>query len=246
VSTKPYNPGAKKVGFLDDDPEFTLCEVNPNHKLILNKFCWVRPQMILHTKDFQHQTDALTLTDLEAALDVLNQLGDRYLVIFNGGPDAGSSVSHKHMQIFLKPDWKMVADEIAQGTTDGEQYIYGCITKADPIASLPFQYRLTKLPTSRSPDVAYEFYKAMCAEMHIASGRAHGMLLTKEWIMVVPRTTANIAGEIENAPLQGGANAMIGMLWLKSQAQLENWKQYGPMKALRDFGVAVDAQTNGI
>lgn len=112
--------------------------------------------------------------------------------------------------------------------------------------ALPFEYRLTKIPTSRSADVVYEFYKAMCGELQMLTGRAHGLLLTKEWIMVVPRRTANIAGEIDDAPLQGGANAMIGMLWLKSQEQLENWKRYGPMKALRDFGVAVDAQTNDI
>lgn len=212
----------------------------------MNKFCWVRPQMILHTKDFQLQTDLLTLADFEATLDVLDQLGDRYLVIFNGGPDAGSSVAHKHLQIFLKPDWEMITDKIAKGSANGEKHIIFGMVEADETATLPFEYRLAKIPTNCNPGTAYEFYRNMCEELRIRSSRAHGLLLTRQWIMVVPRSTANIAGEIENAPLQGGANAMIGMLWLKSRAQLENWKRYGPIRALRDFGVAVKEETNGI
>ena len=77
-------------------------------------------QMILHTQDFQSQTDALTEADFEASLSVLEQLGSRYMVIFNGGPDAGSSVAHKHLQVFLRPEWKTIADKIVDGSSSGE------------------------------------------------------------------------------------------------------------------------------
>jgi len=118
---KPFNPNDKsrKPGFLDDDPEFTVCHVEPNHKLILNKYCWLRPQMVLHTRDFQAQTDLLTEADFEASLDVLRQLGGRYMVVFNGGPKAGSSVAHKHLQVFLRPEWATIADEIVAGKSKG-------------------------------------------------------------------------------------------------------------------------------
>ena len=75
--------------------------------------------MILHTRDFQAQTEMLTEADFEASVDVLTRLGDRYMVIFNGGPDAGSSVAHKHLQVFLRPEWRNVADEIVDGKRDG-------------------------------------------------------------------------------------------------------------------------------
>jgi len=75
--------------------------------------------MLLHTRDFQAQTDMLTEADFEASVDVLKQLGDRYMVIFNGGPKAGSSVAHKHLQVFLRPDWRSVADEIIDENRDG-------------------------------------------------------------------------------------------------------------------------------
>lgn len=93
--------------------------VEPAHKLILNKFCWLRPQLILHTREFQSQTDLLREADFQASLRVLEQLGDRYMVIFNGGPDAGSSVAHKHLQVFPRPDWRTIADDIVEGTTKG-------------------------------------------------------------------------------------------------------------------------------
>ncbi|KAK5937782.1 hypothetical protein PMZ80_009911 [Knufia obscura] len=221
--TKPFNPNDKsrKPGFLDDDPEFTLCQVQPNHKLILNKYCWVRPQMILHTRDFQAQTELLTLDDFEASSDVLRRLGERYMVIFNGGPDAGSSVAHKHLQVFLRPGWGSVADGIVGG---------GCEVR------LPFEHRLARAPQGLQADGLFGMYKDMCRELSISSGDAHNLLLVKEWMMVVPRSTGSIQGEIPDAPLQGGGNALIGMLWLKSYDQLENWKRYGPMNVLTDFG----------
>lgn len=123
LQPKPYNPDTKsrRPGFLDDDPEFTLVShISPNHKLILNKYCWLRPQLILHTIDFQRQTDLLTEDDFIAGWDVLRDLGERYMVIFNGGPDAGSSVAHKHLQIFERPEWRTVADEFCEALVKGQ------------------------------------------------------------------------------------------------------------------------------
>lgn len=77
----------------------------------------------------------------------------------------------------------------------------------------------------------------MCEDLHVSTGDAHNLLLVKKWMMVIPRSTGTIEGEITDAPLQGGANALIGMLWLKSHEQLENWKRYGPMRVLSEFGV---------
>lgn len=116
--SKPYNPHtqSRRPGFTDEDPDFTLCEIAPNHKLILNKYCWLRPQLILHTRDFQSQRDRLTQNDIEASWSVIHELGDRYVVVFNGGPDAGSSVAHKHLQLFPLPSWKTIAERIAEGS----------------------------------------------------------------------------------------------------------------------------------
>ncbi|KAH6638644.1 hypothetical protein BKA67DRAFT_697363 [Truncatella angustata] len=223
TAVKPFNPNDKsrKPGFLDDDPEFTLSKVAPNHKLILNKYCWLRPQMILHTVDFQSQRDSLTADDIEASASVLHQLGERYMVIFNGGPDAGSSVAHKHLQVFPRPEWETVADKIAKDSSK---------------SPLPFRYGLKMLATDTTAAGIYDHYVELCRELSISSGRAHSMLLVRDWLMVIPRACATIHGHIADAPMQGGANAMIGMLWLKSTEQFQNWQEYGPIRVLTEFG----------
>ncbi|KAK5071665.1 bifunctional AP-4-A phosphorylase/ADP sulfurylase [Lithohypha guttulata] len=223
TNAKPYNPNDKsrKPGFLDDDPEFTLCKVAPNHKLILNKYCWLRPQLILHTLDFQSQKDMLTQADFHAASEVLKQLGDRYMIIFNGGPDAGSSVAHKHLQVFPRPERRTVVEDLLE----------------NPELMLPFRYELAKLDENTKSEDIYNHYKSMCNKLAISNGTPQSLVLVKEWLIVLPRTCATIKGEIEGALMQGGANAMIGMLWLKTPEQFENWKKYGPMKVLTEFGV---------
>ncbi|KAK6434209.1 hypothetical protein LTR95_009613 [Oleoguttula sp. CCFEE 5521] len=123
--TKPYNPGdtSRKPAFTDDPPEYTLCEVGPAHKLILNKYCWVRPQLILHTLEYESQREGLTLRDVDATWQVLRMLGPSYMAIFNGGPEAGGSIAHKHVQIMPKPGWKMFPES--------------CLTQDPEMAFLP-------------------------------------------------------------------------------------------------------------
>lgn len=179
--------------------------------------------MILHTLDFQSQRDILTRGDIEASTTVLKQLGDRYMVIFNGGPDAGSSIAHKHLQVFLRPDWRTVADDIAADGPKRKSTIMTHIQALTQTDSLPFHYRLETLAEDATSQCIYDCYLKCCNELAITSGRAHSLLLVKEWLMIIPRACATIQGPIAGAPIQGGANAMIGMLWLKSAEQFENW-----------------------
>lgn len=103
------DPGRSKPtnAFSDTDPDFHLLSL-PSHNLILNKYCVVRPQLILHTTEFVPQADHLTASDLAAAWDVLSQLQvegrkNDYVVIYNCGFEGGSSVGHKHLQILPRP-----------------------------------------------------------------------------------------------------------------------------------------------
>ena len=112
--------------------------------------------------------------------------------------------------------------------------LYNTLTRS---GDLPFKYRLAVLPTDFSAKMVDELYQKACRELSIVSGTAQSVILVKEWLLVMPRSTATIQGEIENEPMQGGANAMIGMLWLKTEEQYKNWISYGPMKVLKEFGV---------
>lgn len=97
------------------------------------------------------------------------------------------------------------------------------------------------MTAEKSAADVYEHYQSMCEQLKIVGGVAHSLLITTSWLMLVPRACANIKGLIPDAFMQGGANAMIGMEWMKTAQQYENWKTYGPMKVLADFGVAKEA-----
>lgn len=101
LSKKPRTAGSKvrKPAFTGDSEDFTLGLFGTRHKLILNKYCAVRPQMVLHTIEFENQDELLNASDFQAAWSALKSLGDGYMVIYNGGKDAGASLNHKHMQL---------------------------------------------------------------------------------------------------------------------------------------------------
>jgi ATP adenylyltransferase len=93
-----------KGPFVDPDPSFVLCAVGPAHTLLLNKFCAVRPMLLLCTAEFRRQADGLDGGDLAAAWSLLSAFEAPMMVLYNCGADAGASQGHKHMQMFPAPD----------------------------------------------------------------------------------------------------------------------------------------------
>lgn len=109
LTKKPTTAGSttRTPAFRDTNPAFDLgLSVGSRHRLILNKYCVVRPQMVLHTIAFEPQDDLLDEGDFDAAwraLALLDPQQQRFMVIFNGGKDAGASVNHKHLQVLPGP-----------------------------------------------------------------------------------------------------------------------------------------------
>lgn len=98
-----------------------------SHKLILNKYCVVRPQYVLHTTVFTPQSDHLNEGDFASAWDVLRRLKSRHMVIYNCGVESGSSIGHKHLQVLPRPekgDFELFPD--ALGIDEGSCHV-ACI-----------------------------------------------------------------------------------------------------------------------
>lgn len=91
--------GKPKSPFDRDPPSFILSHPTDTHTLRFNKFCVVRPQFVLHTNEWQSQIDPLHTVDLEAGCNTLSELGEGYMLIFNGGTQGGWSLPHRHMQL---------------------------------------------------------------------------------------------------------------------------------------------------
>jgi ATP adenylyltransferase/5',5'''-P-1,P-4-tetraphosphate phosphorylase II len=124
LEKKPMTAHKRKVSnaFADTNPDFDLGQIGPNHKLILNKFCVVRPQFVLPTVEFEPQSNPLCEADFSALGEVLCRLDGNFVAIFNCGAEAGASVGHKHMQVLpnlerkefmLFPDMGIVSQGMA-------------------------------------------------------------------------------------------------------------------------------------
>ncbi len=66
---RPPNP------FLPPEQALLVAQLSGSHTLILNKFNVVAHHLLVVTRDFQHQTDALNAADFEATVQVLQVCG---------------------------------------------------------------------------------------------------------------------------------------------------------------------------
>ncbi|RPA81943.1 hypothetical protein BJ508DRAFT_361559 [Ascobolus immersus RN42] len=232
LTTKPltaiHNPKTSKNPFLPPDEEFIISRPNESHTMILNKFCPLRPMLLIHTNEFESQNNDLNLSDISAVwstflelsegLDKLNAKGreeemegdDKELMATYGcGADAGASQGHKHCQIFPK-DGPLWPDDVLDKIPVFPQ----TTTHSSP----PYQHYITRLPPSPTPEKLYEIYLALLqpTKQHT---QAYNFVLTKDWMLLIPRTKGK-KGEY-------GVNAagMMGMVWIKSVEERNAWDE---------------------
>lgn len=209
-----------------------MTKVCDTHLLVLNRFCVFRPQyLVLTTDSFKRQTENLDETDLAAARLVLNGLRNEHFIMFNCGGEAGCSRQHKHMQVIpCSEGFTLFPDQEGLNPKD-----------------IPFKHYIRRLDqekdysTDGKSSSLLEMYENLCKEARVAwqaSGAApttyfpHNMMLTKRWMMVVPRRRAATQGASANAA------GMMGMVWVTNAEQMARWKKYGPVKVLAELGVA--------
>lgn len=204
-----------------------ICEVNGTHILAFNKFCVYKPHLLLLTVDgFRRQTESLNEQDLDAAWSSMAELsagaGHDYFVLYNCGEAGGCSRSHKHLQLIPHPCERF---PLWPGLPDGAR------------PPVPFKFFLNRLgtkPSSRDLVVAYEeMMRGVRETLQLGEdGHApHNVVLTRDWILVVPRSKVGYKGAYSNA------SAIVGQVWLKSAQDLDLWMQVGPTEALTQAGV---------
>lgn len=214
--TKATNP------FADEDPDFLLEHVGLFHTLILNKYCVVRPQYLLHTNVFEPQTDHLTESDLSAAWSVLSRLDSPHVVIYNCGFEAGSSLGHKHLQILPRPpknEFEFFPDAL------------GIDDKSSTVPQIPFHHAVKKIPASPSPSLLREIYQNLLRHAKVDQAAGHNVLIVPNWILVIPRSRGR------KGILSANAVAMAGMVWVTGEEEVRQWVEQGPMRLLCEFGV---------
>jgi len=243
-SRKPQpNPGnygdlAATNPFLPYDPRLYVADALPTHVCVLNKYNVVDGHLLIITREFEHQEWMLTEADFEALWRCLAEFDS--LGFYNSGVVAGASQPHKHLQIVPVPlDHSGPAVPIesilrAQSVPSGE------ITE---IGALGFSHGIVfwRGDPSADPRAAAAVSVRMYEEMLVRMGRrasadalpridnAYNLLVTRQWMLFVPREHECFHGISLNAL------AFAGALLVHSEDQFQMLHQAGPMAALRSI-----------
>lgn len=225
VSSLAAKPRASKPGrrqthnpFAIPEPELTFGDIAPRHRLLLNKFPVMPRHLLIVTRDYEAQEQALNADDF-AAMAPLIALNDG-LGFYNGGAIAGASQAHKHLQ------WIPQRPPLAQRLPD---YLNRFA------ARFAFRHALGAIPAACWHDAAAgqqleALYRTLLrnagVECEANVPAPYNLLLTREWMWLVPRRAEHWRGMSINAL------GFSGSLFVKHQEGLGELVAAGPMNAL--------------
>jgi ATP adenylyltransferase len=241
-------PAGARSPFLPPyQPTLLVGAISPTHVCLLNKYNVLDRHVLLVTREYEDQDAPLTLADFDAACTCLEACDG--LVFYNSGPAAGASQPHKHLQLVpfpLGPVGGRVPLEPA--------FRAGLAARRPGVAALPFRHRLCRLeagggdagragegagvPCAREDAVrALETYRAVLATDQLALAREdgrpapHNLLMTRRWMLVVPRSRG------EHRGVEVNALGFAGALAARGEAALALIRSLGPIELLRNVAV---------
>lgn len=219
-----YNP------FLPYEQDLYVDELGEQHICLLNKFNVVDHHLLIVTRAFESQENLIKQNDFYALALCMQEIDG--LAFFNSGTQAGASQPHKHLQLIPLPmtPFKPLpfSDALATLPTNHAGY-------AD---ALLFNHAGIQLPEGifDHPKQAAKHLAGIYLELRetlglqddgVRSVDAYNLLITREWILMVPRIAESAGGASFNAL------AFCGAILVKTPEQATNLKQHGLMQALQ-------------
>ncbi|KAB8215468.1 hypothetical protein BDV33DRAFT_227588 [Aspergillus novoparasiticus] len=194
------------------------------HILIANKFSFSRPHLMLLTLDgHRRQYEALNETDLDGAWRILNAAETDYVAFYNCGRDGGCSRLHKHLQVMPLPANSFAA---FLDSPEGRQ----------PETRVPFEWFYRRLEGGVDSGTLATEVGGGRGE-HAASAPSvavcpHNMILTRRWMLVLPRRRGAVNKE-------AGVNSlgMLGIIAVATTKEIDSWVRLGLTKSLAELGV---------
>jgi len=222
---KPRSPGGPRPvaanPFLPYDESLFVADLGSRHVCLLNKFPVVSPHLLIVTRAFEDQQTLLTAADFEALLGSMD--GVPTLGFYNGGPRAGASQPHKHLQVVrlplgLGPEATPLGAALAAGV------------------QLPFAFAQEPLPgdgsLAKRAGAAHDRYLALRERCALRDPAApYNLLLSADRMTLIPRREECWRGISVNAL------GFAGSLLAANAAELSALRAAGPMEALRQTGM---------
>lgn len=137
------------------------------------------------------------------------------------------------MQLLPKPNHNLFPDDVLDTSSPSSN---GIISHPE----VPYLHGLLPIPPNATSSEIFSSYQKLCQHLQIAPGSPHNVFSTDTWIIVIPRSKAR-AGDSDSAV---NAASMLGVVWVKTEAELHAWKAYGPMKVLEEVGVKRDVSSS--
>ena len=191
---------------LNDSDDLFVADVSDTHVVLLNKFPVLRGHLVIATRAFEPQESPLGEADFAAVWLCVAELGG--LGFYNGGPAAGASQPHKHLQ-WAPLEGSLPTAPLFGSEAPGFVWARACVKGG---AGLADQYR------------------SLCEELGLGGDEPYNLLLTRESMIVIPRTRHSWEGISVNAM------GYAGSLLVRSMEDLERLRQLGPRRALAGVG----------
>ncbi len=229
--------GVDQNPFLSPEDALRVGDISDTHIGVLNKFNVIDHHLLITTRRFEHQETLLGLQDFQALWTCMAEY--EALGFYNGGTVAGASQPHKHLQLVPLP----------LSTTGPLTPIDPLIAVAetsqtlDSVPGLPFPHVFTGLNTSFRRDMVVaageilEHYRAMLARVgihaietpdEVRQSGPYNLLVTRRWMLLVPRTKECFRDISVNAL------GFAGSFFVRNADQLQLIIQHGPMRVLRE------------
>ncbi len=240
---RQQQPGdhASRNPFLPYEEALLVAPITSTHVALLNKFNVIDHHLLIVTRRFEHQQALLTPDDFIALAACLQEFDA--LAFYNAGEAAGASQAHKHLQLVPLP----LADGFHGVPIEP---LFDAVRGKRGVCAVPgfgfrnaFAWLDERLPADvvAAGNSLYTLYRALLdaaglrgsdADGDVRQSAPYNLLITRRWMLLVPRSRECFAD------LSINALGYAGSLFVKDDEAFEALQQAGPLSVLREVAVA--------
>ena len=231
---KRWKPVAGFDPFLPYDEAMFVAGLSDTHVCLLNKFNVVDCHLLVVTRAFADQESLLDREDFAALWPCMAE--QEGLAFYNAGAAAGASQRHKHLQVVPLPLAPNAPRLPVESLLDVVQPGTG------RVPGLGFVHAFARLGESggasarTGAEEAYACYWGLLEALGMSRTdavlRPYNLLVTRRWMLLVPRSRESYDSAHVNA--LGFAGAFL----MRDEEQQRSVEQYGFMRLLGTVGVA--------
>ncbi len=220
--------------FLSPEAALDLGPLGDRHTAILNKFPVSKRHVVIATQGFREQLEPLDRSDFAALARLLVESGG--LGFYNGGPAAGASQRHKHVQWIPE----------MPGNATLREWLPGLPSDAQPLQTATHPQLKARHCFVRVDCALGLAVDRAAAGLHEAFGCAlerlqlrpdgdgllpsSNLLVSDGWMLLVPRSREHFEEISINALAYGGT------FFVRDPVKIEAIRSTGPLRVLSEVG----------